>query len=67
MLGKVKWFNEKKGFGFITIEGKEEDVFVHYTGVLGDGFKTLKEGDEVEFTISKGKKGDQATEVKVVV
>jgi CspA family cold shock protein len=67
MQGRVKWFNEKRGFGFITIEGKEEDVFVHYTGVLGDGFKTLKEGDDVEFTISKGNKGDQATEVKVVV
>ena len=65
MKGKVKWFNEKKGFGFIEVEGRD-DVFVHYSGITGDGFKSLKEGDEVEFKITKGKKGDQATDVKVV-
>lgn len=63
MLGKVKWFNEKKGFGFIEVEGKN-DVFVHYSGIDGEGFKSLREGDEVEFEITKGKKGDQAINVK---
>ena len=63
--GRVKWFNEKKGFGFIEVEG-EKDVFVHHTAIQGEGFKSLKEGEEVEFEISQGAKGPQAANVKVV-
>lgn len=60
--GHVKWFNNKKGYGFIhTDEG--EDVFVHYSAIQGDGFKTLNEGQEVEFEISEGPKGPQAANV----
>ncbi|PIQ89285.1 MAG: cold-shock protein [Candidatus Omnitrophica bacterium CG11_big_fil_rev_8_21_14_0_20_42_13] len=60
--GKVKWFSNQKGYGFITPESGS-DVFVHYSAIQGDGYKTLKEGDEVEFEIEKGPKGDQATNV----
>ncbi len=60
--GTVKWFNDTKGFGFIQQESGE-DVFVHYTSIGGDGFKTLKEGEEVEFEITQGPKGPQASEV----
>jgi len=60
--GKVKWFNEKKGFGFIECEGRA-DVFVHFSAIKSDGFKTLKEGQEVEFEIVAGQKGDQASNV----
>ena len=60
--GKVKWFNNKKRYGFIyTDEG--EDVFVHYSAVTGDGFKTLNEGQDVEFEVSQGEKGPQAENV----
>ena len=60
--GKVKWFNESKGFGFIERESGE-DVFVHYTSIQGDGFKTLKEGQAVEFDIANDAKGSKAVNV----
>jgi cold shock protein len=63
--GRVKWFNEKKGYGFISGDDGT-DVFVHYSAIKGDGFKTLREGDEVEFEVSKGPKGPQATDVTVL-
>jgi CspA family cold shock protein len=62
--GRVKWFSDKKGFGFITSEDGK-DVFVHHTGIKGEGRKTLKEGAEVEFDIKQGPKGDQAVNVVV--
>ena len=61
--GTVKWFNESKGFGFISQEGGE-DVFVHFSAIEGDGFKTLAEGEAVEFEVSQGPKGLQATNVR---
>ncbi len=60
--GKVKWFNAAKGFGFIEREG-DRDVFVHYSSISGDGFKTLEEGDQVEFDVTDGQKGPQAENV----
>lgn len=60
--GKVKWFNNNKGFGFIEQENGQ-DVFVHYSAILGDGYKTLAEGQTVEFDVSEGAKGLQATNV----
>ena len=60
--GKVKWFNNQKGYGFITPESGN-DVFVHYSAITGEGYKTLEEGQEVEFDIVKGDKGEQATNV----
>jgi len=60
--GKVKWFSNQKGYGFITPENGA-DVFVHHTAIQGDGYKTLEEGQEVEFDIEKGPKGEQATKV----
>ena len=61
--GTVKWFNEAKGFGFISQEGGE-DVFVHFSTIQGDGFKTLAEGDSVEFDVTRGPKGLQAANVR---
>ena len=61
--GKVKWFNEKKGYGFIEQEGGK-DVFVHYEAIQMDGFKTLKEGEEVVFDVVEGAKGPQASNVQ---
>lgn len=63
MEGKVKWFNESKGFGFIEPDGSGQDVFVHYSSISDEGFKTLKEGDRVSFEIGKGDKGPQALKV----
>jgi len=60
--GKVKWFNDQKGFGFLEQEGGG-DVFVHYSSIKGDGFKTLAEGDEVEFDLTQGPKGPKAENV----
>jgi cold shock protein len=63
--GTVKWFNEQKGFGFIsTIDGT--DYFVHHTSINGSGFKTLQEGEDVEFEIEKGEKGLKAVNVNIV-
>ena len=64
--GRVKWFNEKKGFGFIS-KDDGNDVFVHFSAIKRDGFKSLDEGDEVEFEVSQGPKGLQATNVVVLV
>lgn len=61
--GSVKWFNDAKGYGFIQQDGSEKDVFVHYTAIQGDGFKTLAEGQKVEFELVDGPKGPQATNV----
>ncbi|NOX18507.1 MAG: cold-shock protein [Chlorobi bacterium] len=63
--GTVKWFNNSKGFGFIQQEDGE-DVFVHYKSITGDGYKTLEEGQKVQFTIGEGEKGPQAQDVEVV-
>ena len=63
--GTVKWFNDKKGFGFISVE-EGEDIFVHHTSIESDGFRTLEEGDKVEFEIVKGDKGDKAEKVKKI-
>lgn len=63
MRGTVKWFSDEKGFGFIQQDGGE-DVFVHHTSILGEGFKSLSEGQIVEFEVTKGQKGLQATNVR---
>ena len=60
--GSVKWFNDRKGYGFITAEG-QPDVFVHFSAIEGDGFRTLREGEQVEFEIKAGDKGTEATHV----
>ncbi|TOK61509.1 cold-shock protein [Vibrio parahaemolyticus] len=63
--GTVKWFNETKGFGFIQQESGP-DVFAHFSAITGDGFRTLVEGQKVEFVISQGQKGPQAEQIKVL-
>lgn len=65
MTGKVKWFDSKKGYGFITEESGKE-IFVHFSGISGEGFKSLNEGQVVEFEIGEGAKGEQAVNVTVV-
>ncbi len=65
IIGTVKWFNAGKGFGFITREGGP-DVFVHYSALQGDGFKSLEEGQKVEFNVEQGPKGPQASNVAIV-
>ncbi|PTE69480.1 cold-shock protein [Staphylococcus devriesei] len=63
--GTVKWFNAEKGFGFIEREDGD-DVFVHFSGIAGEGFKTLEEGQKVDFDITEGQRGEQATNVVVM-
>jgi CspA family cold shock protein len=62
-VGKVKWFNSKKGYGFIKANDGDKDIFVHYTSIKGDGFKALAEGEEVQFELMEGPKGLQAQNV----
>ena len=64
--GTVKWFSDQKGYGFITPDDGSKDVFVHYSAVQGEGFKSLKEGQAVEFEITQGPKGPQASNVNLV-
>lgn len=63
--GTVKWFNGQKGFGFIERDGGE-DVFVHFSAIVGEGFRNLNEGDRVEFVVTEGEKGPQAQDVIVI-
>ncbi|HET6372768.1 MAG TPA: cold-shock protein [Candidatus Polarisedimenticolia bacterium] len=64
--GTVKWFNDSKGFGFITVDGDSKDVFVHHTAIQGNGFRSLSEGQRVEFEIGQGQKGPAAEKVRVI-
>ncbi len=61
--GKVKWFNDSKGFGFLRVEGEEKDIFVHHTSIKSEGFRTLNEEEEVEFELVQGAKGPKAENV----
>ena len=64
--GTVKWFNNAKGYGFITPDGASKDVFVHHSQIAGEGFKSLNEGQKVEFEVREGTKGPEATNVVAV-
>ncbi|MFT4471780.1 cold-shock protein [Arthrobacter sulfonylureivorans] len=64
-LGTVKWFNAEKGYGFITVDEENSDVFVHWSAIQMDGYRSLDEGQRVEFQIGQGQKGPQAEEVRV--
>jgi cold shock protein len=66
MQGTVKWFNDAKGFGFITPDDGSKDVFVHHSSITSQGFRSLSEGDRVEFETQQGAKGPQATQVKKI-
>jgi len=66
VTGTVKWFDSKKGFGFITREGTDGDIFVHYTNIEGDGFRSLRDGEVVEFDLVQSEKGFQAHHVRPV-
>lgn len=61
--GVVKWFSDQKGYGFIAPDGEGKDIFVHHSGVEGEGFKSLKEGDKVQFEVTQSPKGEQAIKV----
>jgi CspA family cold shock protein len=63
--GTVKWFNGEKGYGFIAVDGGQ-DVFVHYSAILADGYRSLDEGQRVEFEVTQGQKGPQADQVRVI-
>ena len=65
-VGTVKWFNAEKGYGFITPEDGSKDLFVHFSGIEGDGYKSLDEGQKVEYEASQGQKGPQASKVRPV-
>lgn len=64
MKGTVKWFNDQKGYGFITPDGGGKDIFVHHTAITMEGFRTLQEGERVTFEVEEGRKGTQAADVK---
>ena len=64
MKGSVKWFSNEKGYGFITPEGGGKDVFVHHSAIQGDGYKSLDEGQNVDFEVTQGPKGEQASSVR---
>jgi CspA family cold shock protein len=64
--GTVKWFNEQKGYGFIVRESGERDLFVHHSAIIAEGFRTLAEGDRVEFTVTQGQKGPAADQVRKI-
>ena len=63
--GTVKWFNAEKGFGFIAVDGGQ-DVFVHYSAIVADGYRSLDEGQRVEFEVTQGQKGPQADQVRII-
>jgi cold shock protein len=63
--GTVKWFNAEKGYGFITVDGGDSDVFVHWSAIQMEGYRALEEGQRVEFEIGEGQKGPQAEEVRI--
>ncbi len=65
-LGVVKWFNGEKGYGFIARDNGEKDVFVHFSSITAEGFRTLREGQRVEFEVAEGEKGPQAQNVEVI-
>jgi CspA family cold shock protein len=65
-VGTVKWFNAEKGYGFITPDNGSKDLFVHFSGIQGDGYKSLNEGQKVEYEETAGQKGPQATNVRVM-